>query len=98
MSFPDGKTVPSRIKLADFGLSRKRKEDATYMERTMINSDYSAAFRPFGIHGWIGPEMYCYTKEHSFWVDIFSLGCIFGFVLTKEGPPYSEVRYFDWMR
>ena len=62
----------------------------------MINSDYSAAFRPFGIHGWIGPEMYCYTKEYTFWVDIFSLGCIFGLVLTKGGPPYSEVRYFDW--
>lgn len=96
VSFPDGSLVPPRIKLADFGLSRVRKDDKTIIERTIIGSDYSVAFKPFGTHGWIGPEMYGGVKSYSFWVDIFPLGCIFSFVLTKGGHPFSNKRYLDW--
>ena len=96
VSFPDGDTVPPRIKLADFGLSRQGTKGQTNIKSTIIGSGYSITFKPFGSHGWIGPEVYMGLDKYSYWVDIFPLGCIFGFVSTRGGHPFSSKLYREW--
>ena len=89
ISLPDGK-VPPLMKLADFGLSRKNEEGQSKFNRTVGYMGSSPVFLPFGTDGWIGPEVYGGQSIYSFQVDIFPLGCIFGFTLCGARHPFGN--------
>ena len=95
ISFQDG-TVPRKIQIADFGFSRRKGRDQSRLHRTVINHGYSTTIGPFGTHGWIGPEGYTSQKHYGFSVDLFPLGCIFFFVLSKGKHPFSEKLVSEW--
>ena len=44
----------------------------------------------YGTIGWSAPELYLLKETRSNAVDIFSLGCVFYFILTK-GHPFGEI-------
>ena len=89
VSLPDGK-VPPLMKLADFGLSRKGEDGQSKFNRTVGYMGSSPVFLPFGTDGWIGPEVYGGQTTYSFEVDIFPLGCIFGFTLCGGRHPFGD--------
>jgi len=95
ISFRDG-TVPRKIQIADFGFSRRKGRDQSRLHRTLINHGYSFTIGPYGTHGWIGPEGYTSQKDYEFSVDLFPLGCIFFFVLSKGKHPFSEKLVSEW--
>ncbi len=69
------------IKLADFGFSRK------------INSDMTKMTKGIGTEAYLPPE----AKEHRdepvpFKSDMYALGVIFHFLLTKRRPYYFEIE------
>ena len=88
ISIPDGK-VPPRIKLADFGVSRKGREGQSKFDRTVGYMGCSPVFLKWGTEGWVGPEVYEDGKNYSFKVDIFPLGCICGFLFSKGRHPFG---------
>ena len=88
ISIPDG-TVPALVKLADFGLSRKRRDDQSQFSRTVGYMGSSPVFLKWGTEGWVGPEVYDGDRNYSFEVDIFPLGCICGFILLKGTHPFG---------
>ena len=98
VSFPDEKTGGHPVmKITDFGSSRQLSKDnnETLLFERSETGEYSTVFKPFGTHGWNGPEYVDGTKQYSYWIDIFPLGCIFGFILTKGGHPFSDKK--DWI-
>ena len=48
----------------------------------------------FGTTGWIAPELWNLKESRSNAVDIFSLGCVFYFILSK-GHPFGEISRLD---
>ena len=44
-----------------------------------------------GTEGWIAPEMMSQTKSTTCLVDIFSMGCVYYFVLTKGSHPFGDI-------
>ena len=63
--------------------------------RTVVNHGYSSTIAPFGTDGWRAPEYYSgvpYTSK----IDLFPLGCIFVFVLSKGKHPFSEKLVSEW--
>lgn len=95
ISFHDG-TVPRRIQIADFGFSRRKGTDQSRFHRTKIYNGWSSTFGPFGTNGWIGPEGYNGQIEYELSIDLFPLGCIFYFVLSKGKHPFSEKLVSEW--
>ena len=98
VSFPDEKTGGHPVmKITDFGSSRQLSKDnnETLPFERSETGEYSTVFKPFGTHGWNGPEYVDGTKQYSYWIDIFPLGCIFGFILTNGGHPFSDKK--DWI-
>lgn len=82
---PDGarwwETEP-QVKLADFGISKilqTGKDDFTNTSQT----------NPSGSKGWMAPEQYNATRFDSK-VDIFPLGCIFGYTLSGGKHPFGD--------
>lgn len=65
-----------QTKLADFGISRA----LTANQGDFTNSSWS---NPHGTMGWMAPELY-HNERYDFKVDIFPLGCIFGYTLSKQ--------------
>jgi len=65
------------IKLADFGLCKFSKTD---------KSDFTNSHRtnPQGTLGWMAPELYK-SERYDSKVDLFPLGCIFGYTLSEGG-------------
>ena len=99
VSFPDEKSGGHPVmKITDFGSSRQLSKDnnETLLFERSETGEYSTVFKPFGTHGWNGPEYVDGTKHYSYWIDIFPLGCIFGFILTKGGHPFSNFKFKDW--
>jgi len=45
--------------------------------------------RPSGSEGWIAPELYR-SMRYDYKVDIFPLGCIFGYVLSGGKHPFGD--------
>jgi len=79
---PDGYEAEPLMKLADFGISKSipsGKEDVT-------NSSLS---NPSGTRGWMAPEVYQYNR-FDYKVDIFPLGCIFGYTLGVGKHPFGD--------
>ena len=90
---------PALIKVADFGYSRMGTANESVLQRSLQpgGSEYSKMYRPYGTDGWNGPEQYNGPREYSYWIDIFPLGCICGFVLSNGKHPFnSEKLVSDW--
>lgn len=64
----------AQIKLADFGISKILKSGKNDITNTNVAN-------PAGTRGWMAPEVYFDDRIDSS-VDIFALGCIFGYVLS----------------
>jgi serine/threonine-protein kinase/endoribonuclease IRE1 len=43
-----------------------------------------------GTEGWIAPEMMLGNRSTTCAVDVFSLGCVYYFVLTNGSHPFGE--------
>ncbi|XP_055375464.1 serine/threonine-protein kinase/endoribonuclease IRE1 [Condylostylus longicornis] len=72
LSFPDSNNMV-RAMISDFGLCKKLNHDSkSFSRRSGIT----------GTEGWIAPEMIL-GKRTTTAVDIFSLGCVFYYVLTR---------------
>ena len=86
---PDEKTaagglVKPKMKIADFGLSTTLISGQADLS-TRNNTD------PDGTRGWIAPELYEKGCRYNCKVDIFPLGCVFGYTLSKEQHhPFGE--------
>lgn len=79
VSFPD---VHNKVRamISDFGLCKKLSTGkASFSKRSGIT----------GTDGWIAPEMIAGRRTTTS-VDIFSLGCVFYYVLTKGRHPFGE--------
>jgi len=72
----------TRMKLADFGVSRK----FFLPDGDFTNSDYTS---PKGTRGWIAPELY-QNHRYTFKVDIFSLGCVVSYTLSGGKHPFGD--------
>jgi len=79
---PRGFLVKPQMKLADFGISRSLNPGrADYTNTSMTN--------PNGSKGWMAPEVY-YSMRVDSKVDIFPLGCIFVYTLSRGKHPFGE--------
>ena len=79
-----GKTLP-QIKLADFGLSKLLKSDRTDFTNSNMNPEAD------GTACWTSPELFDHsTNRCDFQVDIFPLGCIFGYTLSGGKHPFGD--------
>lgn len=63
-----------KMKLADFGLSKVLK----FGKEDFTNTNME---HPNGTKGWLAPEVY-ELDRYNFKVDIWALGCIFGYTLS----------------
>lgn len=93
ISFPMKPNAERKVMISDFGLSKQ-----------LSNLDYghtSGALRYFdGTEGWIAPEIIQAKKDEDKTLiptksaDIFSLGCVFYYILSDGGHPFGkcEVR------
>ena len=82
ISFPEVEGGKPLIKLADFGISRILTK-----ENGFTNTNRNA---PSGTDGYMPPEMY-QSKRYDFKVDVYSLGVVFGQVLSKERKNPFEI-------
>jgi len=71
-----------QIKLADFGLSKVLQTDKDDFTNTSVAN-------PSGTKGWMAPEVYEFNR-FDFKVDVWALGCIFGYTLSGGKHPYGE--------
>jgi len=67
-----------QMKIADFGLSK------ILLKSKQIDLSTKNKTNPRGTRGWIAPELYEEDRRYDFKVDIFPLGCLFGYTLSKE--------------
>lgn len=75
-------SVGNSMKVADFGISKILKAE----QKDATNSNMT---NPKGTRGWMAPEQYNASRI-GFEVDIFSLGCVFGYTLSKGKHPFGE--------
>jgi len=76
-------TVKPKMKLADFGLCKVLMQDQRDFSNTNVTN-------PKGTQGWMAPELY-QSDRCDYKVDIFPLGCIFGYTLSISGKhPFGE--------
>lgn len=80
-----GESLPPRIVITDFGLSR----ELDHGNQAQLSSKVGGTF------GWKAPELLSddgHVKFYSNKIDIFSLGCLFYFVLTAGKHPFHNNR------
>ncbi len=78
------------MKVADFGLCRVVKKDGS-----------ESSFSKSGTKGWMAPELYTKApirdEKAMFAIDIYSLGCIFAYALSKGNQhPYGTGNLRDY--
>lgn len=78
----EGAASEPQIKLADFDISKLLKTDETEFTNTSPTN-------PTGTRGWMAPEVY-QSKKFDFKVDVWALGLVFGYTLSKGKHPYGE--------
>lgn len=66
-----------QMKIADFGLSQ-------VLQRDRIDLSTEPRSNPGGTRGWIAPELYESGRRYDSKVDIFPLGCVFSYTLSKR--------------
>merc|ERR1712141_727847 len=71
-----------RAMVSDFGLCKKLK---------IGRMSFSCRSGSAGTEGWIAPEMMLENKSTTCMVDIFSLGCVYYYVLTNGHHPFGEI-------
>lgn len=77
-----GPTNKPLVKLADFGLCKTKPEGASCFSKT-------ESF--IGSRGYAAPEMSVnQLAQCNFKADVFSLGCVFGYALTKGSHPFGQ--------
>jgi serine/threonine protein kinase len=88
ISFPDGAVGPM-MKLTNFGIIHRPK-------RISYSSSDSSNLKPVILwkvggssKGWMAPEIYT-AEEYSCTMDIFTLGCVFGFAFARVHPFGSD--------
>lgn len=67
----------SQMKIADFGISQ-------VLQRDQIDLSTEPRTDPRGTRGWIAPELYEPGRRYDSKVDIFPLGCVFSYTLSKR--------------
>ncbi|KAK6624059.1 hypothetical protein RUM44_010917 [Polyplax serrata] len=73
-----------RAMISDFGLCKKLQYGRTsFSRRSGIT----------GTDGWIAPEMLIGETRTTCAVDIFSMGCVFFYVLTKGKHPFGDTLH-----
>jgi len=79
-----GGLIEPQMKIADFGLSKMLRRDQIDLS-TKNRTD------PGGAKGWIAPELFDSYLRYDCKVDIFPLGCIFGYTLSKgKHHPFGD--------
>ena len=81
LSLP-GKRGELRAMISDFGLCKKLK---------IGRMSFSCRSGTAGTEGWIAPEMMLENQSTTCAVDIFSLGCVYYYVLTNGHHPFGEI-------
>ncbi len=76
-----GKKGDSRAMISDFGLCKKLK---------VGRMSFSRRSGVAGTEGWIAPEMMLGNRSTTCAVDIFSLGCVYYFVLSGGHHPFGD--------
>ena len=76
-----GKKGEVRAMISDFGLCKKLK---------VGRMSFSRRSGVAGTEGWIAPEMMLGNRSTTCSVDIFSLGCVYYFVLSDGAHPFGE--------
>jgi len=81
-----------QVKLADFDISKILKNDKDNFTNTSVTN-------PNGTKGWMAPEVYQFER-FDFKVDIFALGCIFGYTLSEGKHPFGDdvIKRIDRIR
>ncbi|XP_045115482.1 serine/threonine-protein kinase/endoribonuclease IRE1-like isoform X2 [Portunus trituberculatus] len=81
LSLPDSRSQV-RAMLSDFGLCKRLETGhMSFSKRSGVT----------GTEGWIAPEMMLNTSRPTFKVDIFSLGCVYYYMLTRGKHPFGSV-------
>jgi len=75
-------TNKPQIKLADFSISKFLKIDKDDFTNTNVSN-------PSGTKGWMAPEVY-ESNRIDLKVDIWALGCIFGYTLSGGKHPFGD--------
>ena len=88
VSFSSG-TVGELIKLTDFGMSRIVRENCHSVARTVMGNGYSIVLGPCGTEDWMAPEISNNQQNYTNKIDIFSSGCVIGFIFLKGIHPFS---------
>ncbi|XP_042207257.1 serine/threonine-protein kinase/endoribonuclease IRE1-like isoform X2 [Homarus americanus] len=71
-----------RAMISDFGLCKRLETGRmSFSKRSGVT----------GTEGWIAPEMMLNTSRPTYKVDIFSLGCVYYYMLTKGKHPFGTV-------
>jgi len=70
------------MKLADLGISKILQAGKHDFTNTNLTD-------PTGTKGWMAPEVY-ESNRFDFKVDIWALGCIFGYTLSGGKHPFGE--------
>nr|XP_018916494.1 PREDICTED: serine/threonine-protein kinase/endoribonuclease IRE1-like [Bemisia tabaci] len=81
LSIPCNQSGSVRAMISDFGLCKKLQSG---------RSSFSKRSGIAGTDGWIAPEMIANNTRTTYAVDIFSLGCVFYYVLTDGKHPYGD--------
>ena len=76
-----GKKGEVRAMISDFGLCKKLK---------VGRMSFSRRSGVTGTEGWIAPEMMAMSRSNTCAVDIFSLGCVYHFLLTAGSHPFGD--------
>lgn len=80
ISVPDNKGQV-KVMISDFGLCKKLQVGrVSFSRRSGVT----------GTDGWIAPEMLNSTKRTTSAVDMFSLGCLYYYVLSKGRHPFGD--------
>ncbi|KAL3084436.1 hypothetical protein niasHT_035238 [Heterodera trifolii] len=79
---------PPRVKISDFGLCKTVK---------LGHNSISKVSGVVGTEGWMAPELWDSTASVTYAIDVFSLGCVFFYVLTEGEHPFgdSNVRLYN---
>jgi len=76
-----GKKGDVRAMISDFGLCKKLK---------VGRMSFSRRSGVAGTEGWIAPEMLLGHRSTTCMVDIFSMGCVYFYLLTNGKHPFGE--------
>jgi len=80
--YQPARDIKPLMKVADFGISKLLRPEQVETSNTNMTN-------PKGTRGWMAPEQY--TEHYGREVDIFSLGCVFGYTLSEGNKhPFGE--------